>query len=315
MGQRGRPRGRQEQSPGKSRHIGVWVVTVVLLGVLGAGGYFVYHTFTNGGLTSESCTATGADGQSSTIENDRMANAATIAAVARAKSLPERATIIALSTAEQESKIRNLSGGDRDSVGLFQQRHSQGWGTVAQIMDPVYSSGAFFHALLNVNSWETIDVGKAAQAVQRSADSSGESYGQWQEMATVLTTTLDAKSGTSLTCKYDDPKLAAEAPGSDGLTPRASALGQALVKQFSANGVGSAPQYSHSGDGLTLHIRSSNGLFDPHVLANWAVASSKNLNVDQVQYADQVWTRSSGKWQTASPIASGTVDFSVVKGG
>lgn len=315
MGQRGRPRGRQEQKSGGSRHIGAWVVTLLLLGALGTGGYFVYRTFTNGGLSAENCTATGADGQSSTIDNDRMANAATIAAVARAKSLPERATIIALATAEQESKIRNLSEGDRDSVGLFQQRPSQGWGTAEQIMDPVYSTGQFFHALLNVPNWATTDVGKAAQSVQRSADSSGESYGQWQEMATVLASSLDAKSGTSLTCKYNDPKLATETQGSNGLTPRAASVGQALVKQFSANGAGSAPQYSHSADGLTLRIASSNGLFDPHVLADWAVASAKNLNVDRVQYADQVWTRSSGKWQPASSSTGTTVAVSVVKGG
>ena len=314
MGHRGHPRGRQEEAPRKSRHIGVWVVTVMLLGVLGAGGYFVYRTF-YGGVSEENCTAVGADGQSSTIANERMANAATIAAVARAKSLPERATIIALATAEQESKIQNLSEGDRDSVGLFQQRPSQGWGSAQDIQDPVYSTGKFFHALLNVKGWETIDVGKAAQDVQRSADSSGESYGQWEEMATILATSLDAKPGTSLTCTYQDPKLAAETPGADGLTPRASALGQALVKQFSANGAGAAPQYSHTSDGLTLRITSSKGLFDPHVIADWAVASAKNLTLDKVQYADQVWTRSSGKWKPASPVAAGTVEVTVVKGG
>ncbi|WP_370363455.1 hypothetical protein [Catenulispora sp. GP43] len=288
-------------------------MTVMLLGALGAGGFFVYHAFT-GGVSAENCTAIGADGQSSTIANERMANAATIAAVSRAKNLPERATIIALATAEQESKIQNLTGGDRDSLGLFQQRPSQGWGTPDQIMDPVYSTGKFFYALLNVNNWETIDVGKAAQAVQRSADSSGESYGQWEEMATILATTLDAKSGTSLTCTYEDPKLAAETPGSNGLTPRASTVGQALVKQFSANGAAAAPQYSHSSDGLTLRI-TSNNLFTPQVLAAWAVASSKTLNVDRVQYANEVWTRSSGKWESTSSSTNGTVDVSVAKGG
>jgi hypothetical protein len=182
-------------------------------------------------------------------------------------------------------------------------------------MDPVYATGKFYYALLNVSSWETIDVGKAAQSVQRSADPSGESYSQWEGMATVLATTLDARSGTTLSCKYNDPKLAAEVPGSNGLTPRATALGQALVKQFSANGTGAAPKYSHSSDGLTLRIASGNGLFDPHVVANWAVASAKNLSVDRVQYADKVWTRSSGKWETTSPSTGGTVDVSVVKGG
>lgn len=85
------------------------------------------------------------------------------------------------------------------------------------------------------------------------------------------------------------------------------------MKQFSANGIGAAPQYSHSADGLTLQI-TSNNLFSQQVLAAWAVASSKTLSVDRVQYGDQVWTRSSGKWQTASATDK-TVDVSVVKGG
>lgn len=314
MGQRGRSRKAQGEKSGSSRHLGAWIVTVVLLAVLGTGGYFVYRTVT-GTLRSEDCTATGADGSQSTIVNDRMANAATIAAVARAKSLPERATIIALATAQQESKIRNLDYGDRDSVGLFQQRPSQGWGTAEQIADPVYSSGKFFYALLNVKNWQTIDVGKAAQAVQRSADASGSSYAQWEPMATVLATTLDGKAGTQLTCRYNDPKLSPEAVGANGLTPRAEAVGTALVKQFSANSAGSAPQYAHTADGLTLRITSGQGLTDPRVLATWAVASAKNLDIDKVAYADQVWTRSSGKWQSSSTPVNGTVDVSVVKGG
>ncbi|OLE27542.1 MAG: hypothetical protein AUG49_04935 [Catenulispora sp. 13_1_20CM_3_70_7] len=294
--------------------MGAWVVTVLLLAVVGTGGYFVYRTL-NGGIRPEDCTATGTDGQSVTISNDRMANAATIAAVARAKALPEQATIIALATAQQESKIRNLSGGDRDSIGLFQQRPSQGWGTADQIGDPVYASGKFFYALLNVRNWQTVGVGKAAQSVQRSADPSGESYAQWEQMATTLATSVDGKAGTALSCRYNDPKPAAETPGANGLTPRASALGTALVKQFSANGAGNAPQYSHSADGLTLRVAARQGTTDPRVLAAWAVASAENLDVDRVQYADQVWTRGSGKWQTTSKPIDGTVDVSVVKGG
>ena len=66
---------------------------------------------------------------------------ATIAAVGRDRGLPERAVVIALATAQQESRLRNLDYGDRDSLGLFQQRPSQGWGTEAQVQDPVYAAG------------------------------------------------------------------------------------------------------------------------------------------------------------------------------
>ena len=319
MGQRGRPkRGEYDeyeepQAGGgpRRRRIGAWVVTGVLLATFGVGGYYVYRTVTNA-LRTEDCTAKTADG-SITIANNRMANAATITAVARAEHLPERAAIVALATAQQESKINNLSGGDRDSLGLFQQRPSAGWGSPEQIADPVYASAKFYSVLTRLSSWQTRPVGKAAQAVQKSADSSGDSYQQWESMATILADTLNGQQGASLSCKFDDPKLPTETPGTDGLTPRAAAVGDAVVKQFSANGLGAAPQFSHSADGLTVQITPRSG-DDPRVYAYWAVASAKSLGIDHVQYADQMWTRSSGKWQTADKPINGQVDVTVANG-
>ena len=75
----------------------------------------------------------------------------------------------ALAAAFQESGLHNLSHGDRDSLGLFQQRPSQGWGTPSQIMDPGYAAGAFYHRLAQVTGWQTTSVTDAAQQVQRSA--------------------------------------------------------------------------------------------------------------------------------------------------
>ena len=75
------------------------------------------------------------------LSTDQAANAATITAVAVRRELPPRAVTIALATALQESKLNNVEYGDRDSVGLFQQRPSQGWGTAGQILDPRYAAG------------------------------------------------------------------------------------------------------------------------------------------------------------------------------
>ena len=79
-------------------------------------------------------------GLAMTLTAEQVANAATIAQVGRDRGLPERAVVIALATAQQESRLRNLDYGDRDSLGLFQQRPSSGWGSPEQVQDPVYAA-------------------------------------------------------------------------------------------------------------------------------------------------------------------------------
>ena len=113
-----------------------------------------------------------------------MANAATIAAVGLRRKLPDQAVVVALATALQESKLENLDGGDRDSVGLFQQRPSQGWGAPDQLQDPRYASTKFYNALLKIKNWQELRVTEAAQRVQRSAFP--EAYDKWADEALVL---------------------------------------------------------------------------------------------------------------------------------
>jgi hypothetical protein len=126
-----------------------------------------------------------------TLTTEQVTNAVTIAAVAQDRGLPERAVVIALATAQQESRLRNLDYGDRDSLGLFQQRPSQGWGTEAQVQDPAYAAGKFFDQLVQVPGWETGRLTDVAQAVQRSGFP--EAYQQWEPMATELAAVLVAK--------------------------------------------------------------------------------------------------------------------------
>jgi cell wall-associated NlpC family hydrolase len=136
---------------------------------------------------------------------EQVPNARTIQATGVAMSVPVRGQVVALATAMQESTLRNIDYGDRDSVGLFQQRPSQGWGTVEQIMDPVYSSRKFYEGLLAVAGWESLTVTQAAQAVQRSAYP--DAYAKWEPLARALqeaiAPTLDDEGGRA--GDEDDP--------------------------------------------------------------------------------------------------------------
>jgi hypothetical protein len=115
----------------------------------------------------------GASGKNVRVEGldlpaEQVPNAQTIVATGISLDVPKKGQIIALATAMQESRLRNLNYGDRDSLGLFQQRPSQGWGTAEQIRDPTYASEQFYKHLLKVNGWQQMTVTQAAQAVQQS---------------------------------------------------------------------------------------------------------------------------------------------------
>ncbi len=105
------------------------------------------------------------------LSPEQLRHATTIIDVGRRRGVSPYGWTIAVATALQESTLRNLLlwAGDRDSVGLFQQRPSQGWGTPKQLNDPVYASGRFYEALVRVSGWESMPLTRAAQAVQRSA--------------------------------------------------------------------------------------------------------------------------------------------------
>jgi len=119
-----------------------------------------------------------------TLSDEQRQNAATIVAVGKELDAPPRAWLVALATAMQESTLRNIDYGDRDSLGLFQQRPSQGWGTPAQVTDPQYSSRIFYERLLQSPGWEQKTVTKAAQDIQRSAFP--DAYAKWEGLAASL---------------------------------------------------------------------------------------------------------------------------------
>jgi hypothetical protein len=137
-------------------------------------------------------------GSALVVTTEQAGNAAIIADVAHARGLPPRALVIALATAQQESGLRNLDYGDRDSLGLFQQRPSQGWGTAAQVQDPVYAAGKFFDHLMQVPGWHSRRLTDVAQTVQRSGFP--EAYQKWEPMATALAKAVRPGS-PRLTCR------------------------------------------------------------------------------------------------------------------
>ncbi|MCX5308965.1 C40 family peptidase [Streptomyces sp. NBC_00160] len=136
---------------------------------------------------------------------EQIPHARTIVATGITLEVPERGQIVALATAIQESRLRNLGYGDRDSLGLFQQRPSQGWGTPAQVRDPAYASTKFYQGLLKVPGWQQMTVTQAAQAVQLSGFPNA--YAQWEPLARALQQAIA-------------PTLKGSAPPADGQTPR-----------------------------------------------------------------------------------------------
>ncbi|GGM41186.1 hypothetical protein GCM10011608_27440 [Micromonospora sonchi] len=132
----------------------------------------------------------GVQGKQSRIDlnDEQVGNAKAIIAATKKTGMDERAAVVAIATAFQESKLENLghlgARNDHDSQGLFQQRPSSGWGTVEQITDPEYSTTAFLKGLKQVNGWQDMPLTMAAQTVQVSAYP--DHYAQWEQQAADL---------------------------------------------------------------------------------------------------------------------------------
>ncbi|MDX3776002.1 C40 family peptidase [Streptomyces europaeiscabiei] len=151
---------------------------------------------------------------------EQVPNAKTIQATGVAMNIPARGQIVALATALQESGLRNLTYGDRDSLGLFQQRPSQGWGTANEILDPVYASTKFYEALEKVSGWQSLSVTQAAQAVQKSGYP--EAYAKWEPLATALQQAIEpllSKAGNA------SPSPSPSGSGSTSSPPASTAGG------------------------------------------------------------------------------------------
>jgi hypothetical protein len=234
------------------------------------------------------CTAH-TDAGSVTLRTTQVANAATIAAVGIRRGMPAQAITIALATAMQESKLYNLDGGDRDSIGLFQQRPSQGWGTPENLADPRYAAGQFYTALNKVKGWQSMRITEAAQRVQKSAYP--EAYDQWADDAAVLTEALVGQAPSALACARLDP------PSVRG-SAAVAALGAGLRADWGDLTTTASP------GGLTVAASSETSGW---MYAHWLVANAADKGVARVHYVDQEWTAQSGVWGKAGAPAGNVV--------
>jgi hypothetical protein len=234
------------------------------------GGYLLW-SHSRPYLLGSGCEITATDRPES-LDLEQAANTATIAGVAFRKSLPERAVVIAYATAMQESHIRNLPGGDRDSVGIFQQRPSQGWGRVAQLRDPVYSTSKFFDALVKVRDYQKRELHDAAQRVQRSAD--GTAYAPHEPRAIRLAEAYTGRRPAAVRCWF---------PPDDRTAPRRAEAIRALHKAF---GTSRLPQ-----QGDAIKVADARAGWS---VAHWAVSHTQEYGLTEVRFAGQRWQVDSG---------------------
>ena len=251
---------------------------VLLLAVvaLGAGVYVAFrHVPTILGETG--CTA-GAGRTAVALDSQQAQIAATIAGVAHHHGMPSRALTVAYATAMQETHLHDPDYGDLDSVGVFQQRPSEGWGPAGKLIDPVYASTRFFRALAQVPGYQQLPVYKAAQAVQHSAD--GQAYEQYQGLAAHLTTAFTG-APRAVWCWP-----AGQGKGKAQLTPAR----KAIVKAF---GPLPASRSASSGDAPSLLVRAPQPSLGWAVAA-WLVTHAGKYRLHDVRYAGFRWPAPTG---------------------
>lgn len=243
------------------------LLTAVVAGLVLAGLVAVYGYNKMPLPFQDQCVAR-VQGQSVALDLDQARNASIIAGVATQRGLAPRATTIGLATAYQESGLLNLDHGDRDSLGLFQQRPSQGWGTPAQVMDPWFASNAFYAALVKVPDWATGDVNDVAQAVQRSGYPNA--YARHVENARRIASTLTGETPASFTCRAASPGV----PDADGLA--------AFLRKTLPSDVG----ITRTPTGLSLKAPSDRLAWSA---AQIVVANAGAFGVQRVAVAGQAW--------------------------
>jgi hypothetical protein len=257
------------------------LIAVVVIAVLITGS--VIWTHLHPPIQVPGCTVAASPDPSSgtseefTLTPEQADNAATIAAVGGRLGMPAHAVTVALATALQESKLRNLPGGDRDSLGLFQQRPSQGWGTSTQIMDPVYAATAFYTRLKALPGWAQLSVTEAAQLVQRSA--APDAYAQWESEARAAASALTGQTSAALSCHG----VTVGAPSTDLVAIAESELGTAIL---------SGPHPTAQG----------------WAIGTWLVAHAARVGIDQVTFDGRTWTAATGSWSPPG-VADGVLSL------
>jgi hypothetical protein len=277
-----------------TRALGCLVLALLLLIAGGVGAFWLLRSrnLTEPVPGQQRCVAT-ANNKSAVVDLEQAHFASIIAGVAVRRGLPARAASIALATAYQETGIRNLDYGDRDSVGLFQQRPSQGWGTKKQLMDPDYAAGKFYDALVKINNWQTDDINDVAQKIQRSGHP--EAYNDHEADARVLASALTGQSPVGFSC-LDRSGTAGDTKG----------LRSSLQHTFG--------NIDDSADGSMITIRAGSTR-RAWAYAHYVVANASLYGVTTVKIKNRSWQTQDFNlpdWQEASPtLASQRVEITV----
>ena len=273
----------------RAKAVLVAIFGIALVLALVAGGVVLWSAYNQTPLPIEDrCVAT-AGGHSTTIDPEQARNSAIIAGRSIKRGLVPRAASIALATAYQESKIRNLDYGHSDSLGLFQQRPSMGWGTVEEIMDPWYSTREFYRAMERIKSWKTRSINDVAQAVQRSAYP--DAYRQHETNARALASALTGETPASFTCVVNSPQT-----GDPG------AMATFLTKTLGSD----ALTVSAADDTLTVKAGTAGKAW---AVAHLAIANTEGYGLVSAQVGPYGWTHSKAgpaKWSGTGPTDTAT---------
>jgi hypothetical protein len=287
---------------------------VVVLALLATVGWYAVRGDKIPFLVSDQCVAD-VGGRTVVLDPGQARYAGLIAAIAVQRGLPARAASIALATAYQESDLHNLRGGDRDSAGLFQQRPSQGWGTLEEVRDPVHATNAFYDALVKVPDYESLEITVAAQEVQRSGFP--DAYADHEADARALASALTGNSKRAFSCRLGDSDDGPTALEDSGLTARADAVRRdvaALFPQqplggFEPGGVstGHMPGSAHyDGRAVDVFVRpiSPRNKTRGWAIAQYLVSQADRLDVKTVIFDARIWTagtRSGDGWRPYDP--------------
>jgi len=296
------------------RRAGVVVGGVAVVALLAGAGWFAVRHDVLPFVAPDECTAD-VGGHTVVLDPSQARYAGLITAIAVQRGLPARAASIALAAAYQESDLRNLGGGDRDSAGLFQQRPSQGWGTEAQVRDPVHAANAFYDALDKVDGYEALEITVAAQEVQHSGFP--DAYAAHEADARALASSLTGNSPEGFSCRLGDRDGAAKTLESSGLTARADAVRRDLVARFPDQPLGGfapggvstghmAGSAHYEGRAIDVFVRpiSTTNRTRGWAIAQYLVSQADRLDIKTVIFDDRIWTsgsRSDDGWRDYDP--------------
>lgn len=268
------------------------------------------------------------DGHRVELTLEQAENAALITAHSVRRGMPARAATIALATAYQESKLVNIDYGDRDSVGLFQQRPSQGWGTVEQIMDPTYATNAFYDGLEKVADYREMEVTDAAQEVQRSGHP--DAYADHEADARALASALTGNHRGTFTCTVTDAAdESSDRLDDQGLAPRAARVRQDLTEAFGPLSLGGFEPRGvstghmegsahYEGRAIDVFVRPVNAANKQRgwAIASYLVGRADRLGIQTVIFDGQIWkagSRSRAGWRTYRVPASSRGDRKILE--